>query len=350
MHALLTTAIVQAPNRRTTPDILKPANHDRLAKDDATYALAWTVPVGPPAAQLAVAVVAPGDYNFIRSIQERPSGPNKVRMYPVSTWTIPQVKPDPLRPAKGTILILHGYQDAKEEMMHWALFLAQGGYRAVLVDLRGHGRSSGPWIGYGAFEVSDLRQVIDDLTRRGLASGPIGVLGVSYGASIGLQLAAADPRVGAVVALEPYADTRQGIEEFAHGVVPSLVKDWTEADFSTALDRAAKQAHFSWQDTDVYAAVAHRAVPTLYFHGQNDPWIPTRESQRLNDHTQGPHAIGYLDFSTGNPHVMLSWILDPIDVAALRWFDLALLEPGPGLRAKLAGFIKTAAPGPALKP
>jgi pimeloyl-ACP methyl ester carboxylesterase len=335
MTAILTKAVVEAPNIRTTPDVLKPKNHDILVRDDETYALAWGVPVGPPQAILSAAVIAPGDYGYSMTISQRPLADGRVTLKPISNWTIPTNRPDPRTPAKATILILHGYEDSKEGMLHWAFFLAKLGYRSILVDLRGHGRSTGNWIGYGAFEVRDLEQVLDDAEKRGLATGPIGVLGSSYGASIALELAGKDPRIASVVALEPFSDARNGVVEFAHGVIPGMVKSWTDEDFSNALDRAAKMAHFSWSNTDILSAVERTNAPILYIRGKNDRWIPPTESDILDAHTRPPHLTFTATLPWGNDHVILSWLLDPIAGPVSIWFDETLLNPGPDLLARV---------------
>ena len=88
-------------------------------------------------------------------------------------------------------------------MLPAARKLARDGYRVVLVDLRGCGRSSGEWISWGGIEIHDMSQLLDELHRRGLADDRVGVVGFSYGGSLGIQLAAVDRRVKAVVALRP---------------------------------------------------------------------------------------------------------------------------------------------------
>lgn len=80
-------------------------------------------------------------------------------------------------------------------MLPWALRLAQDGWRCVLVDLRGHGKSTGRRIYFGTVETFDLAQLLDTLEARGEAQAPVKVLGESYGAALALRWAVADPRV-----------------------------------------------------------------------------------------------------------------------------------------------------------
>jgi pimeloyl-ACP methyl ester carboxylesterase len=84
---------------------------------------------------------------------------------------------------RGTVFLLHGIRADKNQVRGWAGMLADAGFRAVLVDLRGHGRSTGDWLSYGVVESKDLAQVLDALVERGLVVGRVGVMGFSYGAS-----------------------------------------------------------------------------------------------------------------------------------------------------------------------
>src|SRR5688572_24465227 len=124
----------------------------------------------------------------------------------LSAWVIdpaprgPGEEPSP----RGTVLLLHGFYRNKRGMLRFARPLLEDGYRTVLVDLRGHGRSTGEYVGYGAFEAKDLSDLIDRLDRSAMLRRPVGVFGISYGAAVAIQLAGVDPRVRSVVAVAPF--------------------------------------------------------------------------------------------------------------------------------------------------
>lgn len=345
----LAKAVVEAPNRRELPWLLQPKNTAVLAHNDLLYRPAWRVPVGPLVAELAVAVIEPGDYQLAHSIKTGTPKNRKAPVWPQSDWKLPDGSGATTVQPKGTVLVLHGYGDAKENMIHWALYLAQRGYRAVLVDLRGHGRSTGDWIGYGAFEAADLRQVIDDLERRGLLAGRLGVVGLSYGASVGLQLAGRDERVAAVVALEPFSEPQTAIAEFARGVVPQLVRGWTQADFDRTIDSAGRLGDVDWASVDILGAVERTASPVLYVVAANDRWTSPENSRRLAERTRGPHGVMTVTFTDEGglpPHVLLAWLLDPIAPAVGRWLDEALLRPGHDLDSRLQALLAAPATEP----
>jgi hypothetical protein len=70
----------------------------------------------------------------------------------------------------ATVFVLHGIRDEKESMRGWGRMLADAGFRAVLLDLRGHGRSTGDWLSYGVVESRDLARALDSMEAQGLAS------------------------------------------------------------------------------------------------------------------------------------------------------------------------------------
>jgi len=318
---ILARTIVRAPNSAGTPQMLRDPKMAELFR--RTYAADFLVPVGPPPAKLSVAVLEPGDYHLQHSLVLVPNPHGGGRADYKLSWTFldpsaPKVKP------RGTIVLLHGVLVTKEYMVHWAVYLAQQGYRTVLVDLRGHGRSSGNWITFGAVERTDLKQVLDELRRRGLAGGPVGVLGISYGAAVAIDWAAIDPRVGSVVALEPFSDPRRAIIEFSRGYAPDQVKGVTDAQFAAAEARAARLAGFTWADADVLRAAGKLRVPVLFFHGGGDTWLPPSHSRAL---LAAAPPGSRLRIVAEDNHLTLSARLDPIAAEVSRWFGAHLGVP-----------------------
>ena len=121
---------------------------------------------------------------------------------------------------RGTVFVLHGIRDSKASMRGWGEMLARAGYRAVLVDSRGHGRSTGDWLTYGVNESRDLAQVLDLLASRGQVAGEVGVMGISYGAATAIQWAGLDARVKAVIAVAPFASLRDVVPGYSPVPLP----------------------------------------------------------------------------------------------------------------------------------
>lgn len=313
ISSMLAKFAVTAPNLQEKPHVVRDKGYRE--KFDAVPSQSWRLPVGPPDAELAISVVEPGRYAFTQQITVKQNEKGYRWLEPEMTWTVP-LAPENRLPVKGTVLLLHGYRDSKENMMHWAVCLAEFGYRTVLVDLRGHGRSTGNLIGHGAFEAKDMSQLIDELQKRGLAGDHVAMLGVSYGASTSLLTAARDPRVKTVIALEPSSGAKTAVVEFAYGVQPKRAAQLGRAVFDSAVKKAPKLGGFSWDDNDVLAAMPRVKVPVLFFHGSKDTWLAPANSERLMK-VAAPGSR--LEIIEGDDHVILSMRLANIAPMVSEW-------------------------------
>jgi putative CocE/NonD family hydrolase len=218
-------------------------------------------------------------------------------------------------PAKGTLLVVHGIYGRSLTMLHTAHRLAAAGYRAVLVDLRGHGRSTGNYLTFGTQEARDLSQVLDELQARGLADGPIGIYGVSYGATTSIHLAALDPRVRAVVAVEPFGMVRPELAHFG-----ALVPRQT---FEEALNQAGRTAGFDPRASDAADAIGRTSAPVLLMHGTDDWIVPYWNSVLLRQEAVAPCELVSFP-QRGHQSLWLDWDGE-LARRAVAWFDRWLI-------------------------
>ncbi|MCA9668260.1 MAG: alpha/beta fold hydrolase, partial [Myxococcales bacterium] len=159
--------------------------------------------------------------------------------------------------------------------------LARRGFRAVLVDHRGHGRSSGNFLSYGARETRDMRQLLDALARRELLAPPLAVLGFSYGAAVAVQLAGRDRRVRAAVAVAPFVSLREIAEAYLRRLAP-LVHHLVDAgDLDRAIAAAGVRGGFAPWRASPLRAIRFIRGELLLIHGRADAHIPFAHSQRL---------------------------------------------------------------------
>ena len=205
---------------------------------------------------------------------------------------------------RGTVFVLHGIRDAKESMSGWAAMLANAGYRAVLVDLRGHGRSTGDTLSYGVRESADLSQVLDALTARKLVVGRVGVMGHSYGAATAIQWAGRDPRVEAVIAVSSFASLR--------AVVPGYVILPLPSSFvNRVVDQAGERAGFDPDAASPVDAIGRTRAAVLLIHGRADGRIPPWHSERIYAAGLGHAELVLVDGEghdsvTGSPRTRLA--------------------------------------------
>jgi pimeloyl-ACP methyl ester carboxylesterase len=174
---------------------------------------------------------------------------------------------------RGTVFLLHGIRADRSQVRGWARMLADAGFRAVLVDLRGHGRSTGDWLSYGVVESTDLAQALDALLERGLVAGRVGVMGFSYGAAIAIEWAGQDTRIAAVVAVAPFASLR--------AVVPGYAPLFPASFVESAIDVAGRQAGFNPDEASPTKAIRRTSAPVLVIHGEDDGSIPPWHSRQI---------------------------------------------------------------------
>ena len=210
-------------------------------------------------------------------------------------------------------------------MLGTARMLAEDGYRAVLVDLRGHGRSSGEWLTYGVGESRDISQVIDELGERGLIAGSLGVYGISYGATTSIHLAGGDSRIKAVVAVAPFSTMRDVVGDYARTALPGIEGLIDDAAFDQAVDEAGDAADFDPDIASAVDAVRRTQAKVLIVHGTDDWLVPPYHAVRLYEAGCG-HAELVLVPRTG--HIKI-WFDPTHEVAnqARRWFEKSLSQP-----------------------
>jgi pimeloyl-ACP methyl ester carboxylesterase len=205
---------------------------------------------------------------------------------PPASLSVFLVEPRGVRPARS-VLVLHGIRDSKLSMLGWGRRLAESGYRAVLVDLRGHGRSSGRYLSYGVREKRDLALLLDALGER----GPVGVLGHSYGAATALQLAAADPRIAVVVAVASFTRLREVarlyLRRYLLGLAPLIPRDELER----RVDQAGREAGFDPDQASPLDAIRRSRAAILLLHGAADRSIPADHSRELYAAASAPKRL-----------------------------------------------------------
>lgn len=299
--------LVDAPNHGHPKPF--PGTLGKLAR--SMYAQRLRVAVGPPPATLAVAVIAPRDYGFSSfsararhtSIQvirwrvgNRPhikltetfgnEGPNELMDFVHRARR--GIALQPFCPVTGTVVLLPGWEMPKETLLGFALDLANHGYRAILVDMRGQGNSTGKYVTYGLIEHRDIEQVVAALYSSGLVTGKLALVGFSEGATTALDTAAADPRIATVIAVAPFTNLSVAARGVGNTFMPLLSELISTQKLEKAISIASRRVGFNLRDTDPLSRVEHIQAPVLYVAGSSDHISPARTVRLLADKT--PHA------------------------------------------------------------
>jgi pimeloyl-ACP methyl ester carboxylesterase len=221
--------------------------------------------------------------------------------------------------ARGTVFVLHGIRDTKEAMRSWATVLSRAEYRVVLVDLPGHGHSTGDFLTFGVREARALSTALDVLHGGTGALGPVGVMGLSYGASTAIQWAGLDARIASVVAVAPFASLR----EVVPGYLPLAPPDGF---LGRAIERAGVLGGFDPDDANAVTAIRAARATVLLVHGRRDMRVPYLHSERIHAAGGGRTELLLVD-GEGHDSVAGSRRAD-LASNSIAWFGARLGAPG----------------------
>jgi pimeloyl-ACP methyl ester carboxylesterase len=305
--------MVQAPN--SYPAWLSPAAPVELAFSSRflTNFAPRTVDVGPPPAQLHYRIVDPADYqlevtttNWTRRARSQFKFSFKAN--------IPG-KPNPWTSTpRGTVVLLHGYGLAQYSTVPWALRLAEEGWRCVLVDLRGHGASTGPRVHFGLVETNDLSRLLDTLARDQQLVEPVAVLGDSYGAALALRWQSVEPRVGPIIAIAPYARLSSAVLNIRREYAAWFPKLFIQA----GLRRLPRLLEVDPGELDTLTVLDRHPVDALFVAGAGDRIAPVADVLLISK--QAGTGSRFLEIP-GATHEALPYFFDDLVVPVLEWLD-----------------------------
>ncbi|MGY6588432.1 MAG: alpha/beta hydrolase family protein [Wenzhouxiangella sp.] len=219
--------------------------------------------------------------------------------------------------ARGTIVLLHGWQVDHQQLLIFALELGNQGWNSVLVDLRGHGQSGGEHVTFGVHESEDIASVLDWVREQPEFVEPLVVMGTSLGGSVGLMAAARRP-VDAVVAVAPFADFGEILPDGLQVMAPGWMGPWLRpARVERALIHAEERAGIRMADAAPILTASEVQAPVLLIHGKGDRIVPKAQSERLADSL--PNAR--LELVDVSQHEVLLIDRDRLFDLALPWLD-----------------------------
>jgi pimeloyl-ACP methyl ester carboxylesterase len=242
---------------------------------------------------------------------------------PLKGWWVPAAEP------KGTVVLVHGLNRSRIEMVKKVPFLHAHGWNALLFDLRHHGQSGGAVSSFGYFEKADAHAAVD--LARSRSPGPVVLWGVSLGAATAVLAAAEDPGVAGVVCDSSY---RSLTDTVAHHVTLArtwrwwmrIVPSWPVG--AEVLYWIGRKGGFDPEAVDVKGAAAHLAGrPCLFVCNSGDKRMPSEIAFELKaaagDRARvlvvpgNSHGSAYRD-ATAAYESAVAQVLDEVGPAPLR--------------------------------
>jgi pimeloyl-ACP methyl ester carboxylesterase len=247
---------------------------------------------------------------------------------PLPAWFMPARGGEP---GPGVVLV-HGWESARDRTLPLAIFLHAAGFHCLSFDVRGNGTNPPEALplSAGEFGADSLAAFEALMDRPEVTVG--GIVGHSMGAIGAILAAAADPRVGALVATsgpaDPYRLTRQTFR-IAHLPIPDPIA-YPLAWLTTRV--YLKPRGHEVADVSASAAIARYAGPVLLAHGTEDLVVPPEHMARLAAAARSTRA----------------------DTATSAVVETLLVEDGqhswlyehPVYRRAVAGFLASALGGP----
>ena len=202
-------------------------------------------------------------------------------------------------PSPSAVVVIPGFwRDRRHHsMVRLAHFLVDQGYRAVVMDPRGHGESEGTY-GFNQHEHHDVDAVVRDLLNHNATIGQVTLIGFSYGGAISISALArhSDLPVTSLLLISSVAD-------FAM-IIPRINPFTMHRHI--ALSQALRTPRFAWnvrKSAKLRALddIADVHVPVCFIHVKNDWLIAHTHSVALYEAAHEPKELHLLDIE-GNYH------------------------------------------------
>lgn len=196
-------------------------------------------------------------------------------------WFFPGLQGGP------TIVVCHGYQSQRADVLTLVTTLQDHQYNVFLFDFSGHGTSPGTTtLGYK--EAGELESAIRTLaTRSDVDPKHFGLWGTDMGGYAVLSVAESDPRVAAFAVADVYGDPREmlrlQVQQSGLTAVPYVLN---------ASDVIFRMANYSYRLTPPLSAAIGRTrgIPKLFITSDDQPELES-DALRLFGEAPDPKQI-----------------------------------------------------------
>lgn len=185
----------------------------------------------------------------------------------------------------GTLILLHGYLGARDQMLPVAAWAEGQGWSSLLVDQRGSGGSGGDRTSIGRLEAYDAAAAV--AWARANRPGPVVVYGFSMGAAAAIgAVARAGAQPDGLILEGCYAELREAVgwRVAMMGLPERPLSEWLGLWGSVVL--GTNMLAQSPEDD-----AKHVDVPTLLLHGADDPRAPADNGRRIEAGLRGPRRL-----------------------------------------------------------
>lgn len=185
----------------------------------------------------------------------------------------------PAENAERSVLLSHGYKGSGfGDFAYIAQFLHENQCNLLFIDQRCCGKSQGEYITFGAMEQHDVRRWAYKLAERNQEKLPIYLYGESMGAASILMASGhrLPGEVKGLVADCAFCSMKRQVKDIA--------ADWFHLHWIGFLLFRLNLfcrifAGFCMEDADTAKAMERNRRPVLFFHGEEDTYVPSKNSR-----------------------------------------------------------------------
>jgi pimeloyl-ACP methyl ester carboxylesterase len=156
--------------------------------------------------------------------------------------------------------------------------------------------------------------MLDELERRHLISGPVGVLGDSYGAALALRWATRDTRIRTVVAMAPYDRLGDAMEGLRKTYCPWVPRSWVRQ----AAEKLPRLVGVGPDGLNTTSAIGDRAFPAFLISGESDP-VASQPGIEALARKLGPET--QVQRLPRSGHEEIPYEFDALNTPVRDWFD-----------------------------
>lgn len=186
-------------------------------------------------------------------------------------------------PSDKLVIGCHGYTSCGlNDFPSHARFLHEQGFDVLILDLRGHGKSEGKYIGFGILDRFDLLEWIRYVNKRFENGKKIMLHGTSMGGATVLMTSGFEEIQDCVKGIVADCAFTSPYDIFAH----IMKKDYHLPPFPimNINDRMCrKTAGYMFKDYSTLEALKTNRIPVLLIHGREDKFVPTWMTQKNFD-------------------------------------------------------------------
>ncbi len=198
----------------------------------------------------------------------------------LKAWLVPAEKE-----TKRFAICVHGHNcNGPDECSHLLPFYRNTmGFNYLLPDLRGHGRSDGKLIGFGALDYKDIKLWVDYLVERFGEDIEIVLHGISMGAATVMLVNNNNPQKQVKVIVEDcgYTDAFEQVSKKMKDMGLNHTSDFF-TEITNIYCRNISKYDLK-KDATPLGTMKNAANPVIFIHGEKDALVPFEMCKRLYD-------------------------------------------------------------------